>query len=407
MPGFVIGPNGLAQFANARQVALRSYNDIGFVGDVTVNFANSVDLSAGAFTSDGGAVVLNAPRIAFTNDLGAPVPASVIGTGSLTANAGEIDFGAGSKTVSGFGSVVANASAGIVGQGTGTFDFGALPVMLNAPVFFADTSSNAIIKTSGELDLNPVAGVMLALSPVGGAISFIGGTLKDNGATIEAPAGNVSLEATSGDLTIASGALVSSAGVSKQFFDVAVYAPAGAISLVADTGSVNVQMGSILDFSGAQGGGAAGSLTLSAPIQTVNLNGSILGNAAAGYSGGSFSLDTGGAADLDNLAVGLAASGVNTSIFVQTGAGNLILSQGNTLTARTVSLTADGGAGGQDPNNGNVNIFGTINASGSAGGQIGLYGKSGVDIEGSLLANAHGLQSTRRIGRNRHDGNAW
>jgi hypothetical protein len=29
---------------------------------------------------------------------------------------------------------------------------------------------------------------------------------------------------------------------------------------------------------------------------------------------------------------------------------------------------ADAGAGGQDPNNGNVQIFGTINASGNAGG---------------------------------------
>ncbi len=118
LPGFVIGPNGLAQFANAQQVALRSYGDIGFAGNVTINFANSVDLSAGAFTSDGGAVVLNAPQIAFTNDLNAPVPASVAGTGSLIVNAGEIDFGAGNKTVSGFGSVVANASGGIVGQGT-------------------------------------------------------------------------------------------------------------------------------------------------------------------------------------------------------------------------------------------------------------------------------------------------
>ncbi len=117
LSGFVIGPNGLAQFANAQQVALRSYNNIGFAGDVTVNFANSVDLSAGAFTSDGGTVVLNAPQIAFTNDLGAPVSTSVTGAGSLTVNAGEIDFGAGNKTVSGFGSVVANASSGIVGQG--------------------------------------------------------------------------------------------------------------------------------------------------------------------------------------------------------------------------------------------------------------------------------------------------
>ncbi len=289
--GFVIGPNGLAQFANAQQVSLRSYNNIGFAGDVTVNFANSVDLSAGAFTSDGGTVVLNAPQIAFTNDLGASVPPSVTGTGSLTVNAGEIEFGAGNKTVTGFGSVVANASSGIVGQGTGTFDFGALPVTLNAPIFVADTGSNATlsnptITTTGMLTLNPAAGTALALNPVGGAISFVGGSVNDNGAIIEAPAGNVSLEAKTGDLDINSGSLVSSAGVSKQFFDVTEYAPAGNITLTADAGTINVLSGATLDFSGAQGGGAAGSLTLSAPVQmqVVNLNGTLKGGAAAGLS---------------------------------------------------------------------------------------------------------------------------
>ncbi|MDS0863077.1 hypothetical protein NUV25_35835, partial [Burkholderia pseudomultivorans] len=81
---------------------------------------------------------------------------------------------------------------------------------------------------------------------VGGAFNFVGGTLADNGATIMAPAGNVSLEATSGNLTIGSGSTVSSAGVSKQFFDVTQYAPAGAISLTADKGTVDVQSGSTL-----------------------------------------------------------------------------------------------------------------------------------------------------------------
>jgi len=39
-----------------------------------------------------------------------------------------------------------------------------------------------------------------------------------------------------------------------------------------------------------------------------------------------------------------------------------VLSTGNTLTAHTVLLVADGGAGGQDPTGGNVNIYGAINA---------------------------------------------
>ncbi|WP_396332881.1 filamentous haemagglutinin family protein [Burkholderia anthina] len=398
LPGFVIDPAGLAQFANAQQVTLRSYGAIGFIGDVNATFGNSVDLSAGTFTSDGGHVTLNAPQIAFTNEESAPNATSTTGNGTLTVNAKEIDFGTGTKALSGFANVSMTATGGIVGQGTGTFDFGALPVTLAAPVYLADTSSASTVTTTGALTLNGAAGTALTKTPVGGAFNFVGGTLADNGATIMAPAGNVSLEATSGNLTIGSGSTVSSAGVSKQFFDVTQYAPAGSITLTADHGTVDVQSGSTLDFSGATGGGAAGSLTLSAPQQVVNLNGTLKGGAAKGYAGGSLSLDTGGAADLDSLAKTLASSGVNNAITMHTKAGNLTLSSGNTLTAHTVSLTADGGAGyASDAANGNVNVLGTIDASGNAGGEIDLYGRSGVDIEGTLLAR--GSDAKQRGGK--------
>ncbi|MFL9888422.1 filamentous hemagglutinin family protein [Paraburkholderia agricolaris] len=395
LPGFVIGAGGLAQLANAQQLTLRSLGAMNFIGDINATFGNSVDLSAGTFNSNGGSVTLNGTTVAFTNEAGAPVPTGVAGSGTLSVNAKEIDLGTGNKTVSGFGNVTMNATAGIAGQNTGTFDFGALPVTLNAPVYLAATGSASTLKTSGALTINNAAGTALTNTSMGGAWSFIGGTVNDN-AKIIAPAGNVSLEATSGDLTIGSSATVSAAGVSKAFFDVTEYAPAGAIKLIADSGSVNVLSGSTLDFSGASGGGAAGSLTLSAPQQVVNLNGTLKGGAATGFAGGSFSLDTGGAVNLDNLAQTLASSGVNSAISVQAGAGNLTLSAGNTLTAHQVALTADGGAGGQDPSNGNVQILGSVNAAGVAGGQIGLYGKSGVDVEGSLIAT--GSSATQRGG---------
>ncbi|VVU49070.1 filamentous hemagglutinin [Burkholderia anthina] len=406
LPGFVIDPAGLAQFANAQQVTLRSYGAIGFVGDVNATFGNSVDLSAGTFTSDGGHVTLNGQQVAFTNEMGAAPGTTTAGNGTLTVNATEIDFGTGAKAASGFGSAVMNATGGIVGQGTGTFDFGALPVTLNAPVYLADTSSAATVKTTGALSLNGASGTALKRDAVGGAWTFIGGTVNDNGATISAPAGNVTLEATSGNLTIGGGSTVSAAGVSKQFFDVTRYAPAGSIALTADAGTVDVQAGSTLDFSGASGGGAAGSLSLSAPQQVVNLNGTIKGGAASGYAGGSFSLDTGGAADLDALSKTLASSGVNQAITVHTKTGNLTLSQGNTLTAHSVLLTADGGSGSSaDTANGNVNVLGTIDASGKAGGEIDLYGRNGVDIEGSLLAR--GSDPNQRGGKVNIGTTAW
>ncbi|MDQ7979712.1 filamentous hemagglutinin family protein [Paraburkholderia sp. SARCC-3016] len=396
LPGFVIGAAQLAQLSNAQLLILRSSGAMNFDGNVDVTFGPNVDLSAGLFVSDGGATTLNGKQIEFTNELGGPATNGAAGSGTLTVNANEIDFGTGDKTTAGFGSAVFNATGGIVGQNTGTFDFGALPVTISAPVYLADTSSNQNITTTGLLTLNAATGTALPLTPVGGEISFTGGTLNDNGATIEAPSGNVTLEATTGDLTIGTGSLVSSAGVSKQFFDLPVFAPAGSITLTADQGSVNVQSGATLDFSGASGGGGAGSVSLSAPDQVVNLNGTLKGSAATGFLGGSFSLDTGGAVDLDSLASTLASSGVNNVVSVQTNAGNLTLSAGNTITAHQVSLTADGGAGGENSDEGKVIISGTINASGIAGGEIDLFGKSGVDIEGSLIAT--GASATERGG---------
>ncbi|WCM25948.1 filamentous hemagglutinin family protein [Sphingomonas sp. QA11] len=397
LSGFVVGPNGLAQFASAKQVDLRSFGDIVFDGDVSLGFGQAVDLSAGHFVGDGH-VILSGTQIAFTNDLGAPTTGAPVASnpGSLTVNASEIDLGAGAKALAGFGAVAITATGGIVGQGKGSFDMGGANTTLTAPVFLADTGSAASLSTTGSLTLAKGIGTALSLTPIGGALSLTGGSIAVNGADLSAPAGNLSLAATTGDLTIGSGSILSSAGVAKTFYDTVQYAPGGYIHLTADTGVLDVQSGATLDFSGASGGGAAGSLSLSGPAQAVQLAGTIKGNAATGYTGGSLSFDTGGAVDLDNLATLLASSGVNNTITVHSRAGNLTLSTGSTIKATSVALTADGGAGGQDPTGGNILIAGAINASGVKGGTIALYGKSGVDLEGSLLAT--GSSATTRGG---------
>ncbi|WP_229744056.1 filamentous haemagglutinin family protein [Aliidongia dinghuensis] len=396
LSGMVIGAATLAQFATASQVILRSYGAIDFEGGIAIDVPNRLTLSAGAFTSGAaghaGNVSIHAGVLTLSNDLSAPAPAApVAGASGLTLTADEIDFGtvgqgAGTAAFSGFGTVKATAANGIVGQGAGTFDFGALPVTLTAPVIVAGAGGNATLKTTGALVLNaaPAAGATSAAGAFGGAITLIGGAVADN-TLIQVPAGNVTLDATTGDLAV--NANVDVSGFAKQFFDTAAYAPAGNIVLKADAGTVTVASGVVLDFAGAAAGGTAGAVTLSAPKGAVNLAGTLEGGALPGYQGGSFTLDTGGAVNLDTLAATLASSGVNTLISVTTGTGNLVLSAGNTLRAANVLLTANGGA---SPNagNGNLVIDGVIDVSGPAAGEIALYGRSGVDIEGSLLARS-------------------
>ncbi|WP_326489800.1 filamentous haemagglutinin family protein [Paraburkholderia sp. ZP32-5] len=394
LPGFVVGQTQLAQLAGAHEVILRSSGAIDFDGDVDVNFVNQVELSAGVFQGNGGSVTISAPQLTLSNDVGAPDTGGVAGGGTLTLDANVLAFGNGNATIAGFSSAALNSTGAIVASGNGTLDFGNTPVAMSAPAFIAGTGSGSTIKTTDELDLNAAQGTVPTLTSLGGAFTFLSATIHDNGATIEAPGGDVTMEASAGDVDIAAGSTIDVGGVALPVFDTAVFAPGGAISLTSDIGTVNVAAGSTLNFAGAKGGGAAGSLTLSAPDQTVELNGTISGGAASGYTGGSFSLATGGAVDLDNLATELATSGVNNAITIETRTGNLVLSSGHSINAHTVSLSADGGAGSAaDTANGNVIINGTIDANGiadasggHAGGTIDLYGRSSVDVEGTLSA---------------------
>ncbi|CAM2152375.1 Filamentous haemagglutinin FhaB/tRNA nuclease CdiA-like TPS domain-containing protein [Pararobbsia alpina] len=385
LTGFVVGPTQIAQLGAAQNVILRSAGAMNFDGNLDIAFSRNVELSAGTFNGNGGNVTITGPQIELTNDVGATAATAIGGAGSLTVQAGELDLGGGTRSTTGFGSVAFEAASSIVAQGNGTFDIGASSVEFAAPVILADVGSNQAVTTTGVLNLNGASGSPLQRTAVGGAWTFTGGSVNVNG-NIAAPAGNVTIEATSGDLTVGNGALISTAATPLQFFDVTLYGPAGAISLTADTGNIVLASGSTLDFAGASGGGNAGSLTVSAPKQSVLLGGTLEGSAAAGYLGGSFSLLSGGAVNLDELATELASSGINNSVSVQSNSGNLVLSAGNTLTAHSVSLIADGGTPGADTSNGAVQILGTINASGNAGGEIDLYGKTLVDVEGTLLA---------------------
>ncbi|WEK02140.1 MAG: filamentous hemagglutinin family protein [Candidatus Sphingomonas phytovorans] len=382
--GLVVDSALIARFANITTLGFHSRSTMDFYGNVDLDSAQNLSLGAAAFSSDGGTVSINAPTLSLVNDLGGQAVFAG-GTGTLKLSAGELDLGVGAKTLRGFGTVTATATKGIVGQGNGSLDLGSLDVTMTAPVFTTDTGADSRVVTTGTLTLATGAGTAIQRETLGGAWTFSGGALVD-AALILAPAGNVSLHATSGDLTIGEGAKVMTAGVAKPFRDVTAYAPAGAIALTADKGKILLAQGATLDFSGTAKGGDAGSLTVSAPTQNVNLLGTLRGNAATGYVGGSLSLDVGGSVDLDSLATRLADSGVTQAVAVRSRAGNLILSNGKTLTARTVTLTADGATGMPGGADGNVLIAGTINAAGPAGGSITLAGRSGVTMTGSLIA---------------------
>jgi filamentous hemagglutinin family protein len=384
--GLVVGANTLSLFDDASQVTLSSRGAIDFFGNVSIHLPQALNLNANAYVSDGGTVSIKAATLGLGNAIGTGAATAVAGTGQLTLTSNELDFTTGSSVTQGFASVAANVNQGITGQGAGGFDFGAANVSFNTPILLVGSGATTSLTTTGSFAVNSANGAQLADTHLGGVLVLNGGTLTV-GTRVDALAGNLKLTATSGDLTLASGANVDVAGINKTFYDVTTYAVGGDLALVSKQGSVTVDAGAVVNFAGAPLGGTAGGLTIDAN-HLATLGGTFEGSGANGYKGGYFTLRSGGAVNLDQLAQLTRSAGTTGGISITTGDGNLLLSAGQSLVAQDVYLTANGGSGAVNANAGVVDIEGTINASGSAAGEIRLYGRNGVAVNGSLLATS-------------------
>ncbi|MEJ1970167.1 MAG: hypothetical protein WDN03_16290 [Rhizomicrobium sp.] len=153
-------------------------------------------------------------------------------------------------------------------------------------------------------------------------------------------------------------------------------APGGILTLTAQNGDIDLGAGTLVSVGG--GKGAAGTLQLFAENGTVDFGGTIDAHAPDG--GGSFTLDTRGAFDLASLGAAANAEGFTNALDIRTQTGDLILAQGQQLVAGSVKLTADGGL---------LTVAGTIDTSGTNGGDIDLYGADGVTLTGSAVIDAH------------------
>ncbi|GAA0916124.1 hypothetical protein GCM10009552_34300 [Rothia nasimurium] len=376
--GLVIGSRTLNLFRNADQVTLRSRGEMDFLGDLAIALGKSLTLNAATMVGDGGNVSISAGTVAFGNALGTqPGATNSAARGRLAVSASEIDFGAGATAFNGFGTFTATAGQGMAGQGSGAVDFGAANVNLSAPVFLADSAANTALTTTGSMVLKSAAGQALDRDALGGSLSLTGSDI-DLGMNVRATAGALSASATQGDVNVAAGTTLDVAGINRTFFDTTTYAPGGRLSLVSSKGNVNVAAGSSLRFGGGQAGGDAGTFTMQA-AQAARLDGSIDGHAASGWRGGYFTYAAGTAVNLDNLARIASAAGATGLLDITSGNGDLVLSSGQRIGANKVYLYADGGT---------TRIDGSIDASGPVGGRIELYGRDGVDVEGSLDASS-------------------
>ncbi|AXQ30353.1 filamentous hemagglutinin N-terminal domain-containing protein [Solimonas sp. K1W22B-7] len=380
----LLGSTLLQQLAGINEVYLQASEGVTLLGDVDLRARQLVEIIGGQVISDGGDAVIEAGRVVFSNQQGA-FAYGAGGLGTMTVKADEIELLGDRSTpgssfgFDGFGQIDLQARRAVLAAGKGTLLFGGANLTLDTPVF--GTVAGADLALS---DISRLQGRGAQANPAGSASEGLGGSVSleadsiDWNTTARASAGSIRFDA-GGDILLGAAARLEAGGAVFSAYDRKVALAAGQIELHSGQGQVQLGAGSRLDVSAGAAGGDAGQIILRSDASSVTLAGELRGNRAAGFDGASLQVDSRSAIALDDLATRAAAGGIDGSIALRSGSGNLDLSAGRTLSADRVQLVADGGR---------VRIDGTIDAAGAEGGDIALYGQRAVEINGQLLAQA-------------------
>ncbi len=408
----------LGSFSKYSNLMLTSRSDMEFRQDLNLRTGGTLTLDAARY--------LGAKTVSFSSkdmtllNSGSTqlLSQSKVDGSSLSFNADNITVAPRLNGTSGnisfdqFGTVNINSANDLVLKGEGAITTGgnlnlfAARVTTGGDSYKADSSYTAANITldgrNGAVTLNGSLkhGVAGITSTPGGSLQILGDTITQTGGVLDVAAGQIGLTAT-GDITIKS-AIKAMGSEQTASSGEKLYYSGGKITLQSDGGKVDLQSGSSLDVSAAAQGDA-GSIVLSATSagkgvsvksdandQNGNLiNGAQLsGRAGSGGKGGSFDIDSAnldGVAGLDGLSGTLKAGGFNELISIRSRAGDLTLTNGNTLTGREVVIAADGGA---------IAVGGIINADTSDGsGRIELYSGKKLIIEDKAILSAKGTDS--------------
>ena len=395
LSGLVLTPQLRASLGRAKMLTLRT--------------AGAIDFANGEYRF--GDLTLAAPGVALANptgavrivaddlrlDAGTAVTAACGAGGALACGAGQLaidtrttTFGDGTlRTYGAGGGVSLSASEGLFYEGKATFDAGQAALTIQTPVIVDRAVKDAqgltpslALVTSGAVVIGAAPGSTrpVTAGTAGANLSISGKSLTVTGTDLRATAGKMTLTATDG-VTIGAGALIETPGYAKSFGDAddpySISAPGGSLTVNALNGDVVFAAGSTVSVGG--GAGKGGALTVNAGKGSAVFGGTI--DAATPDGGARLAVNTAGAVDFSGLVRGV-KGGFDAGMDIQTGAGDLVLARDLTLKVAHLSLVADGGA---------VDIEGAVDASGVNGGEIRLFGSSGVTLGSGSVLTARAL----------------
>ncbi len=399
--GLVLTGNALQNVqATAQTLSLRSYSSIDLYGTGRVGTGGAgsslvnLSLSAGevrGFTS-GGDVTFAAQNITLDNRLGALASGAISsGGGSLAFEATTLQLGSVQKRdgtnnrllITQFDRVRFSASQAVLAAGSGGVNPG-LSVQgdfaISTPLLSGRDAAVQTLSASGDFTLAAPSGSTPPLTGAGLAVSLtLEGRNVNASSAILAPSGNVTLHATSGEVVVDGRIDVS--GVFRVFNDVTKYTSGGQVELVAEAGSVRLGSNSTINVSAPGGAGDAGSLAVRAPGGSFLASGILLATAGRGGEAGRFSLDLRTIPTLVALSAQLSAGGFTREQIIRVRSGDVVID--GVATARSFALSADTGS---------ITVTGTIDASGTTGGRIGLAAGANLALASTAVLNVAGAQ---------------
>lgn len=461
----ILSQANLDQLAGVKNLKLAAVaGDITFYGTNLIQTAmQGLTLDARAVTGTGGNSRIEVGgTVTLVNSGGATGSSAQAGVGgSLSIAASDVVFGGGSQTIAGFSQVNLAASDQVLfkNQGALTLGTGADVVGLQIVTPLVSVGGNTskgggsfVVATSGAVNIgdaivgDPGNPPVRANAPkdsgdTGGSLLVKGGSVnvggfaddqgkQRSGSVIQAQSGSITLEAMTGDVTLDHNAYLSARGYAKNLIDTTTYLPGGKIVLKADLGNVVTRGASasakgndasVIDVAQPDGGmGYGGQVQILATTGQATVLGDLHGKGGNGLGGGllidanRLQVDSQGfmpRVALDPLADKLLAGGFTGAVDIHTRTGDLTLSEGHTLKANSVTLTADDQSwNGSDPTQqfGRIVIAGTIDASGyagktadgtgQAGGKVNLYAANEIDLLPTSAINASTEHSDERGG---------
>lgn len=385
--GLVFDNAHLAALGNPTSIQLKSYSSLDFYGDVNLGSKNLKNLSLESsglvgYNNAGKTVTLTADTVNIANsDNAVFAPTGTLGSGTLAINATkEISLGNGTFNTAGFKTVQLKADQ-VIGKGKGGLSVTG-DLAIDAGRITVAGLADETIKASGNLQTMQHTVTGLAKAPLGGKLTLEADTIT-HGGIVDLPSGNVTLKAAGkagGDSVILqTGSQINAKGSAQLLGTVAGLADGGRINLQTTNGNVRMDTGAVIDVS-ATGGAGAGAVIINS-VGTATLAGTLKGGAMAGNKvaapkQGGFEFNASKLDDFSALNSELERGNFIQSRNIHVVQGDINVAAADTVTAHNVTLTTD---------DGNLNVAGKIDASGSKGGIVNLNaGQLANDGKGNL-----------------------